>query len=277
MTHEQMVRRWIQPDTIGVEIGAFKYPVPGIKPFYVDCFTEFGHEKVYADYYGHGSFLPFKDNSLDYVVASHVIEHIANPIAAFAEWYRVLRPGGLIYMVVPDRRYTFDRPRPLTPLDHFFDDYSRNTTAGDATHIDDFAFGVDWAQFDPATSADQAPAKRAELAAGLHHAVKSGGQINIHFHVFEPDNVIGLIQRLAEGENPLFRWQVLDRAERFPQGADNGFFVAIRVNKTFRDRLESAWNRLVTRSDKNLVLRPDAQPFADFQKTCQGIGGVEQR
>ena len=34
------------------------------------------------------------------------------------------RPGGIIYLVVPDRRMTFDRTRPLTTVDHLLDDLS---------------------------------------------------------------------------------------------------------------------------------------------------------
>lgn len=61
--------------------------------------------------------LPFKDNSLDWIYSSHLIEDfprwIANletnelyPISwpkLFTEWKRVLRPGGLIVLIVPDK------------------------------------------------------------------------------------------------------------------------------------------------------------------------------
>src|SRR5256885_1929786 len=153
MTHEEKIARWIGPGKIGVEIGAFKSPIPGLSPppFYVDCFKEFGLERVHADYYGHAFHLPFRDNSLDYVITSHVLEHVANPVAALAEWYRVLRPGGLIYLVVPDRRFTWDHPRPLTPVAHLLEDFTRATTPADATPADVFAPGIDWRQVSPAT------------------------------------------------------------------------------------------------------------------------------
>jgi SAM-dependent methyltransferase len=274
MTHEEKVRQWIQPGKIGVEIGAFKWPIPGIKPFYVDCFTSFGNQDVTADYYGHACFLPFRDNSLDYVVNSHVLEHVANPIAAFAEWYRVLRPGGIIYMVVPDRRFTFDRPRPLTAVEHMMEDYGRGTTPCDDTHIDDFVRGVDWSAFSPATPADQVPASQDQLARGMHEAVARGDQVNIHFHVFEPANVLDLINRLRSWPLRRFNWEVVDQSERFPTGADNGFFVAIRVQKTWRDFLAGLWHRWLTRTNPRHPVRPGAETFADFAKHCQGIGGV---
>ena len=110
MTHEEKVARWIGPGKIGVEIGAFKSPIPGLapRPIYVDRFRDYAGARCLADYYGDATELPFRDNSLDYVVTSHVLEHVPNPVKALAEWYRVLRPGGIIYCLVPDRRYTWD-------------------------------------------------------------------------------------------------------------------------------------------------------------------------
>ena len=176
MTHEEKVAHWIGRGTRGVEIGPGTSPVPGLepRPVYVDCFKAFGAEASLADYYGHAGALPFHDHSLDYVVASHVLEHVANPAAALAEWRRVTRPGGIIYLVVPDRRMTFDRTRPLTTVDHLLDDLAAGTTACDPTHIDDFAHGVNWSLFSPDTPPDQITAVRETLARGMHEAVARG-------------------------------------------------------------------------------------------------------
>src|SRR5471032_2472484 len=78
MTHEEKVARWIGPGKIGVEIGAFKSPIPGLapRPIYVDRFRDYAGERCLADYYGDATELPFRDNSLDYVVTSHVLEHV---------------------------------------------------------------------------------------------------------------------------------------------------------------------------------------------------------
>ena len=61
-----------------------------------------------------GDRLPFEDDSVDFVLASHVIEHIPDPIAALEEWVRVAREW--VFLVVPHRDRTFDRGRPLTPV-----------------------------------------------------------------------------------------------------------------------------------------------------------------
>ena len=108
MKHEEKVQQWIGLGKTGTEIGPGAAPVPGFdpRPIFVDCFKSFGTAPNFADYYGHAGALPFHDHTLDYVVASHVLEHVANPIAALAECYRVIRPGGILYLVVPDRRAT---------------------------------------------------------------------------------------------------------------------------------------------------------------------------
>jgi SAM-dependent methyltransferase len=68
------------------------------------------------DVVAYGEQLPFADSSLDFVVSSHVFEHLLDPIAGLWEWHRVIRPGGLIYMIVPHKFRTFDLERPRTPL-----------------------------------------------------------------------------------------------------------------------------------------------------------------
>lgn len=61
--------------------------------------------------------LPFKDNQWDFVLSSHVLEHVYNPLKTLREWWRVTRPGGYIYTVFPHRdRCDFDRTQPITDL-----------------------------------------------------------------------------------------------------------------------------------------------------------------
>jgi SAM-dependent methyltransferase len=53
---------------------------------------------------------------VDYVVASHVIEHVPDLIGWLHELREVLKPGGVLGLAVPDRRFTFDVLRRETDL-----------------------------------------------------------------------------------------------------------------------------------------------------------------
>jgi ubiquinone/menaquinone biosynthesis C-methylase UbiE len=45
--------------------------------------------------------LPFADATVEALWASHSLEHTADPIGVLGEWRRVLRPGGILAVVVP--------------------------------------------------------------------------------------------------------------------------------------------------------------------------------
>src|SRR3954464_2013884 len=60
----------------------------------------------------------FPDDSYDFVLSCHNLEHIANPVKALKDWIRVTKPGGSIILVLPDRRRTFDHRRSPTPVSH---------------------------------------------------------------------------------------------------------------------------------------------------------------
>ena len=49
--------------------------------------------------------LPFRDESFDIVTAKHTLEHVRTPKQALSEVARVLKPGGVALIVVPDSGY----------------------------------------------------------------------------------------------------------------------------------------------------------------------------
>ena len=59
----------------------------------------------------------FEDESQDFIIINHVLEHLYDPMNAIAECFRVLTVGGKLIIAVPDKNYTFDSKRPLTSLD----------------------------------------------------------------------------------------------------------------------------------------------------------------
>lgn len=47
----------------------------------------------------------FPSNDLDFVISRHNLEHYVDVIKTLIEWKRVLKPGGIMAMVLPDERF----------------------------------------------------------------------------------------------------------------------------------------------------------------------------
>jgi len=114
------------------------------------------------------------DDSQDFIIAAHIIEHLRNPFAAIEQWCRVTRPGGLVYLIVPDGRYTFDKARPVTSVEHLVLDYQEPCIERDQEHFLEFSNLV------------------SENSGAL--AVKEARSLidrdySIHFHVFTPSSM----------------------------------------------------------------------------------------
>jgi SAM-dependent methyltransferase len=127
------------------------------------------------------------DASYDFVVASHVLEHIANPLRALCEWKRVLKPGGALLILVPDKRHTFDHKRPFTSFEHIEADFRANTQEDDLTHLDEVLSLHDLGLDPGAGSREQFLARclrNAEIRA-MHH------------HVFSPDVLAAMFTRFT--------------------------------------------------------------------------------
>lgn len=63
--------------------------------------------------------IPIKDNSVDYIVANAILEHLPNEEKAVNEWKRILRPSGKIFITVP-LRYKYVLPF-FIPLNYIHD------------------------------------------------------------------------------------------------------------------------------------------------------------
>lgn len=75
------------------------------------------------------------DGKYDFVLSSHSIEHIANPLKAVRNWLRVLKKNGVLLMVVPHKEGTFDHRRPVTPFSHLLEDFKNDVGEDDLTHL----------------------------------------------------------------------------------------------------------------------------------------------
>ena len=143
----------------GLEIGPLHNPVVskdnGHSVFYVDHADTETLRQKYADHTNvHiaidvdyvwsgplrevvGAAAPF-----DYVIASHVIEHVPDLVTWLDELADVLRPGGVISLVIPDKRFCFDARRRTTDVNELVDAYLAKHTRPSLAQIYDF-----WAKY----------------------------------------------------------------------------------------------------------------------------------
>jgi SAM-dependent methyltransferase len=78
------------------------------------------------------------NDSLDFLVACHVIEHTRDPIGAIQKAYSKLKKGGQLVLVIPNMTRTFDRKRPVTTLEHLIEDFKCYDIERDQAHYREF-------------------------------------------------------------------------------------------------------------------------------------------
>ena len=110
----------------------------------------------------------------DFVLASHVIEHIANPVKALRDWIRVLKKDGVLLLMVPHRDGVSEQLRPLTTLKHLVEDFTRGVREDDPAHVPEL---LEWLD-----SRTDAPAS--EIAAYKNNLRNFHDNRALHHHVF---------------------------------------------------------------------------------------------
>jgi SAM-dependent methyltransferase len=125
------------------------------------------------------------DNSYDFLLSSHNLEHFANPVKALYEWKRVVRRGGALIVLLPNYSRTFDHRRSPTTVDHMFADFENDTPETDLFHLPEILEKHDFT-IDPGTaSVDEFHAR----------ALDNYNNRCLHHHVFNEHNSRGLLAR----------------------------------------------------------------------------------
>lgn len=85
------------------------------------------------DYVGSVESMPLPDASVDSVLCTQVLEHVAHPVQAVAEIFRVLKPGGAALITVPQWNELHEEPH----------DYFRYTKFGLTVLLEDAGFRIE--------------------------------------------------------------------------------------------------------------------------------------
>lgn len=177
----------------GIEIGALHMPlyVPrSAKVKYVDRlsveelrrhYPELNaKELVKVDVITDGETLEgISDSTQDFVIANHFIEHCQNPIAALINMFRVIRPGGVLYLAIPDKRRSFDADRHVTPFEHILRDYNEGPDWSRRGHFEEWTRLVNKVEDD----------EEAEREIALNMSM----DYSIHYHVWTQTEMLELI------------------------------------------------------------------------------------
>jgi SAM-dependent methyltransferase len=162
---------------------------------------------------------PIADASQDFVVCSHVIEHLAEPIGFLAEIYRVLRPGGIAIVLLPNRHRTFDRRREPTSLEHLIAEYQANVTDVDEDHLVEFL-----------SNTIGLPEEPGELAEALElHRNRS-----IHVHCWDEEEFVPVLRYAIEQCGML--WEFVDGLVTDDLGEEGFEFGFVLRRSTSPDR-----------------------------------------
>jgi predicted SAM-dependent methyltransferase len=126
------------------------------------------------------------EESQDFIVANHFLEHCENPIGTIETHLGKLRPGGVLFYAVPDKRYTFDHLRQPTPIEHMVADYEEGPERSRREHFDEW---VRLVVCEPGETEEEQLARARRLEEEGY---------SIHMHVWTSTDFLRLILACAE-------------------------------------------------------------------------------
>ncbi|WP_139981910.1 class I SAM-dependent methyltransferase [Nocardioides litoris] len=142
------------------------------------------------------------EDRFDWVMASHVIEHVPDLVGWLQQIASIVSDGGKLVLAVPDRRYCFDHHRPATTIGQVLQAHDSGDTTPSVRAV-----------YDSARS--YAPASAAELWAGerpgyerrehpMSHALaqvekaRGGEYVDSHVWTFTPGSLVEQLVELRE-------------------------------------------------------------------------------
>lgn len=186
----------------GIEVGGLNFPLPvrkGVTVKYVDRISAEDHLPILKEEFGRKDLVTVDiiddaetlatvpDNSQDFWIGNHFIEHTRNPVLAIKNAVRVLKPGGVVFMAVPDKRYTFDVKRDITTVEHLLKDYEEGPDWSEEDHYYDFVSKTD-------------KSDGCKNDADIHRVIRElkDANFSIHYHVWDHHAMLNLLMTLAE-------------------------------------------------------------------------------
>lgn len=219
-TREAILLQGIDRRAMGLEIGPSHCPVaPRRAGFNVRVLDHLDAAGLRAKYADHGvdidaieevdyvwSGQPLEelvgDERFAWIIASHVIEHVPDLVGFLNSCDRILAPGGLLSLAIPDKRYCFDCRRENSALGRVIDvslakptNHSPGTAAEYFLKVcrkgDRIAWGEDH-------KGDLRPVHGLDEALAAMARTREGHYYDLHEWVFTPDSFRDIVRDLRD-------------------------------------------------------------------------------
>lgn len=220
---------------------------------YLDHMSTEGLKKKYDEHPIKGHPVPLEDiapidyvlknNSLkqtlrgkkfDYVIASHVMEHIPDLVSWFSDVASILNEDGILTLVIPDKRFTFDilrnESRPADVIGAYLDKHTRASSVAMFDYMSNFRHKVVasevWREPHADYSKNPKNPQKTVYEVCLENT-KPDNYVDAHCFVFTPHLFLGIIRSLMKHD--LFDYEIAS----FKDTPENQleFYVSLRKAK----------------------------------------------
>lgn len=167
---------------------------------------------IYADRIAHVDYVWSEGNLIDrvgsetkfdYCIAAHVMEHVGNPIGWLKNITDVLKPGGIIALVLPEQSRSFDYRRAFTRPSDLIEAYLLNLTRPNMRQVfDHVAFASPFSLHDHNSPLYNADKLKDALISAKSSAMNSA-YFDVHCNVWN-------VQHFLEC------WDVIDKLDLLP-------------------------------------------------------------
>jgi SAM-dependent methyltransferase len=207
----------------GLEIGPGKSPYgPRNRTKFLDKHTSNKDGTPNPDVVADASSIPICDAQFDFLISSHCLEHVPNTLRTLKEWARVIRPNGILFLVLPHCERTFDRYRARTTLEHHIQDLDRVGNAkSDPSHFEEMKNG--WL-LNAESFEEQKRIYEKEWGAAVWDFDFRVQNDVLHYHVWTQSEMVDIVRHLG--------FDILYVTDYFQERPDSFIVICRKPSKT---------------------------------------------